>query len=747
MSGDEAVVETADSIGKAMSEVAQALHDAGVDIDIKGIPRLVTRYYEDTGLKTSYGYESVDSGIPLMLTVQPENSIRAFRDVLAARDMHQKIRTAEKAATDPATGATNVERLKELLGKDGIAVNRDGSYSAGGVPVADRTIRGTGIIVGGGNVGGSRGHVTARAEDVAALPTRPLPRPAREVQEITRALDLGGNFHGLSSGLLAVALAGGGLVSKGADAQAGYVDPFEGYIRPGDMGGAAAAAPATLNATPFASLSGETAALLFHGLETPDWDDQEAVDGFLEEHWGVLTARYEAYRNGDDLTAFTASRDPELYGPASADDPPAAEAPLFVRFGRAREELSFDLPQGNGPDTPDASPPGESPPGAPPPGASPPGESPPGGSSPGNPPETGAGGGGPGAGSPGSARPAPRVVSREAVPEVEIAQPEVNRTGPGVQAPGPPAGGAPQPEKTEPIAEVTEPDPEITEPIAEATEPGPEVTDGPVFGMDEDTVFELTLDGLRAADDLFSGDASWRLVSVGGGDNGAAGLDNGVITFTPEADFFGRASFEYTLENGAGEQAVRRATMAVAGVNDAPEVHDDAFTLPEDTPFYLDRLLANDTDAENDPLVLERVEGLAHGALAYDAGGRLFFTPEREFAGALDFTYRVTDGMATPVSGRATLTYEAANDAPDIGADQFVLTEETPFALTADQLIANDSDIEGDAISFGSVGAALHGAVALSDAGGITFVPDADFYGAAGFSYTAVDAHGAASEG
>jgi Cadherin-like domain/PKD domain len=80
---------------------------------------------------------------------------------------------------------------------------------------------------------------------------------------------------------------------------------------------------------------------------------------------------------------------------------------------------------------------------------------------------------------------------------------------------------------------------------------------------------------------------------------------------------------------------------------------------------------------------------------------------------------------------------------PNAAPDAFVTEEDTPLTLTADDLLGNDSDPDGDAISLAAVTTSKkgHGTVRLVK-NGIVFTPAADFNGTASFTYRVVDATG-----
>ena len=71
--------------------------------------------------------------------------------------------------------------------------------------------------------------------------------------------------------------------------------------------------------------------------------------------------------------------------------------------------------------------------------------------------------------------------------------------------------------------------------------------------------------------------------------------------------------------------------------------------------------------------------------------------------------------------------------------DTLAATEDTPVTYTAAQLLGNDTDVDGDTLSIASVTSGPGGTAVLNANGTVTFTPNANFNGAASFSYTATD--------
>ncbi len=75
--------------------------------------------------------------------------------------------------------------------------------------------------------------------------------------------------------------------------------------------------------------------------------------------------------------------------------------------------------------------------------------------------------------------------------------------------------------------------------------------------------------------------------------------------------------------------------------------------------------------------------------------------------------------------------------------NNFDMNEDSSITITAAQLMANDTDLEGDSFEVISVQGAVNGTVSMDAGGNITFIPDVDYVGAASFTYTIRDSHGA----
>ncbi|WP_276576854.1 S8 family serine peptidase [Bradyrhizobium sp. 1] len=107
---------------------------------------------------------------------------------------------------------------------------------------------------------------------------------------------------------------------------------------------------------------------------------------------------------------------------------------------------------------------------------------------------------------------------------------------------------------------------------------------------------------------------------------------------------------------------------------------------------------------------------------------------------------------ATDLAGNtdqlSTTLAAAANGLPTAGGDHLTAREHTPLVTSAADLLANDTDPDGDTLNLVSVGHATHGNVVFDAAHEtVTFTPDAGYSGAAAFDYTISDGHGGLATG
>lgn len=173
-----------------------------------------------------------------------------------------------------------------------------------------------------------------------------------------------------------------------------------------------------------------------------------------------------------------------------------------------------------------------------------------------------------------------------------------------------------------------------------------------------------------------------------------ATFDAGNYTLTPTAPLpVGDYTVSYSLTDLAGNVSetsdpvsVTITTFETPVENTNPDAQDDVITEFVEGVVTIDpaTLLANDTDADGDPLQGVSVQGAEHGSVTFD-GNNILFTPDAGYVGPASFTYTIADGQGG--TDTATVTIEKVDGVPTPAAPG-----DTPDLIAASDTGASDTD-------------------------------------------------------
>ncbi|UTF61348.1 Ig-like domain-containing protein [Gilvimarinus sp. DA14] len=225
--------------------------------------------------------------------------------------------------------------------------------------------------------------------------------------------------------------------------------------------------------------------------------------------------------------------------------------------------------------------------------------------------------------------------------------------------------------------------------------------------------------------------------------NGTVALVNGEVRYTPDANFTGQDTFTYTVSDGNGGTDTGTVTVTVDPENDPPVAVNDNVTVSEDSGATVIDVLANDSDVESDLLSVTAVTQPSNGTVAL-VNGEVRYTPDANFTGQDTFTYTVSDGNGGTDTGTVTVTVDPENDPPVAVNDNVTVSEDS--GATVIDVLANDSDVEGDLLSVTAVTQPSNGTVTLVN-GEVRYTPDANFTGQDTFTYTVSDGNGGTDTG
>jgi uncharacterized repeat protein (TIGR01451 family) len=243
------------------------------------------------------------------------------------------------------------------------------------------------------------------------------------------------------------------------------------------------------------------------------------------------------------------------------------------------------------------------------------------------------------------------------------------------------------------------------------------------------------------ANDINTDETDLTISGYGQPSNGSVVLNaDGTFTYTPNPDFSGSDSFEYTLGGDAPTGRQRAAQTARITVIVDPEpgrvtAGDDAAATDEDTPVTIP-VLENDGGA--DALTLVGVEPAQRGQVRVNGDGTLTYTPLPNAHGEETFRYAVSDGASGADWGAVTVSVRAVNDRPRAADDAIVTAEDSPVMISP---LLNDSDADGDPLRLAGVSQPRYGAITV-DGEQIRYTPDPNFNGVDRILYTVDDGGG-----
>ena len=272
----------------------------------------------------------------------------------------------------------------------------------------------------------------------------------------------------------------------------------------------------------------------------------------------------------------------------------------------------------------------------------------------------------------------------------------------------------------------------------------------------EDTSITILASAL-ISNDRDSDDDEITLVSVNDAENGSVAIDaEGNVVFTPDQNFFGAASFNYTVTDANGSQFTSTAKVEVT-VAGTP---DDYIVAVDDTPnlqaepgiatlIEPELLLANDFDPDigiaGQGVTVVSVSNSAGGTVEL-VDGQIIFTPDIDYIGDATFDYTIenTEGFSD------TATTEVRVVRPPVVIDDNLSFTDTAndgsLLISPFDLLVNDYEFGGTSEGLGlySVQNPVGGTVTISN-GEVLFNRTVDYEGQASFDYTVIDSNGAFS--
>ncbi len=262
---------------------------------------------------------------------------------------------------------------------------------------------------------------------------------------------------------------------------------------------------------------------------------------------------------------------------------------------------------------------------------------------------------------------------------------------------------------------------------------------------DEDTPLNFPAVDLTSNDSAGPGNESLQQLTVTSvtataDTHGSVTLNSGTVTYTPDNNYHGPASFTYEVcDDGstAGAPDSKCATaivnITVNAINDYPKASDDTATVDEDDSVTVD-VVSNDTDADDDSRTLQSVGTAAHGTVTIVAG-QAQYSPNSNYNGPDSFTYVVSDGQGGEDTGTVNVTVNPVNDGPTANGQAAVTNGNTAVGIT---LTGNDVETATANLIYTVTVSPAHGSLSGTGAN-LTYTPAMNYSGPDSFKFTVTD--------
>ncbi len=228
-------------------------------------------------------------------------------------------------------------------------------------------------------------------------------------------------------------------------------------------------------------------------------------------------------------------------------------------------------------------------------------------------------------------------------------------------------------------------------------------------------------------------------------------LDGHEVSFTPNLNFNGNASFSYSVtDTGDGtalpiEVGPIQIDIIVTPVNSTPQTSPTTVDTNEDSLVTIDlQTLVEDVETEDKDLIFAVSNALNGSILLLEDGYSARFAPNLNYHGPGSFVYSVTDtgdGSAEPITVESILieiNVNPMNDLPVIDGKSLNIDEHEQVDVDLRTLVFDlETDVNDLLFEITDV---INGSVELfADGYTARFTPDSHFNGNAGFDYQVTD--------
>ncbi len=213
-----------------------------------------------------------------------------------------------------------------------------------------------------------------------------------------------------------------------------------------------------------------------------------------------------------------------------------------------------------------------------------------------------------------------------------------------------------------------------------------------------------------------------------------------VVTYTPDLDFNGTDTFDYTVCDADNNCVTATVTVIVLPVMD---LVDDEYVTDENVAIVTDIYVNDDDIPTNGTITTTEPQ---HGTVTITdpnntpndpSDNVVTYTPDMGYTGTDTFVYTVCDntfpsGMTNCFNANVLITINPMNHPP-------VAVDDHDIPLSGNVLLDNDSDPDGDDLTVTLVDGPKNGTVTVSADGSYIYTPNPGFFGMDSFVYMICD--------
>ncbi len=203
---------------------------------------------------------------------------------------------------------------------------------------------------------------------------------------------------------------------------------------------------------------------------------------------------------------------------------------------------------------------------------------------------------------------------------------------------------------------------------------------------------------------------------------------SGKLTYTPDANFTGKDSFTFKLNDGDADSAPATVTLNMTP-NHVPMADIQSVVTAEDTPTVIN---LTGSDPDGDTVVYSVVTVPSHGGLSGTAPN-LTYMPNKNFSGPDSFTFKVNDGTDDSAITTVAINVTPANDPPVANNIDITAMEDMPIPVT---LVGIDPD--GDSLTYSIVTKPSNGTLSGTEPN-MSYTPNPNFNGLDSFTFRVSD--------